>query len=416
MGTPRPLGGRKVQLRVDDHDESKLWLVLKYGGDLTLEGELQAQRLGKEFLREAQSPARRLGKEFFQAGPGGAASSSFRGNPPDEEEGVAFVDEVEGVSENIFRMNPYKLNLQTADDGAQLGTAAVFAKALLGAKGHIAQTAAAYVQRIGIKTGDASHRKHLIASRAQVFEVINSNIEKVSEVVERFDEEPVQTAVRQLMARFGSLYQGFAHVVDILRRVDSDHPVASSPQMEQAVARWVHLADKFGRLPGDLPGISRRAEQAFNVSLLPNLHWSLRYETVNNKQGMEGLFSRETLNDLQETVGLFARIVIPNEFGFTRSDKSRIACHILRPYARMFLDQLLCSSREVDQHHSPITSSAELSASRGVSSSEGGSAGGTVRGGGPLVGEDHGAQDVTKDHEPTAQTSLYTEFTILYVI
>ncbi|CAD7958417.1 unnamed protein product [Amoebophrya sp. A120] len=78
------------------------------------------------------------------------------------------------------------------------------------------------------------------------------------------------------------------------------------------------------------------------VALFPTLHWMLEYDYGKNPGLLEKLLrGKNQATELQRLVrSKLAKILIPQEFGLTRSEKVVIAAQLLKPYLEEFLKKL----------------------------------------------------------------------------
>lgn len=237
------------------------------------------------------------------------------------------------------------------------------------------------VEATTAKSGTGSGRKTaelskllLTENRNALYKIVNSKNSSTEEVLNFFDNSIAQKAIKDLMHRFGSLYNAAVYVTELCQpkadaaeifggaassvniaaeipeggfvsdnnqnnsagadveenerhkqqqqqAKETENP--SSSEFPQVYERWKNMKKKL------LPPKNNR-DRLLDLTVVPTLHWMLHYDLTYNVEALQSLFDEETLTQLRDIVPKLASVIIPQEFGLTIPAKVKIACLLLK--------------------------------------------------------------------------------------
>ena len=70
----------------------------------------------------------------------------------------------------------------------------------------------------------------------------------------------------------------------------------------------------------------KKKEGFYDISKIPDVHYSIRYDILHSKQFVE--INKETCKELLNCVGKLAKFIIPAEFGLTPKEKVTIGLEV----------------------------------------------------------------------------------------
>ncbi|KAK4025447.1 hypothetical protein OUZ56_014515 [Daphnia magna] len=305
---------RKVQLKYqprgrppsgcseeDTHNEPSLLLILKWGGELTPAGRVQAEELGRIF------------RCMYPGGQGNQGLGLLR----------------------LHSTYRHDLKIYASDEGRVQMTAAAFAKGLLALEGELTPILFQMVKSANTNglldnDGEASSLQHMVKSRLQELlqmdRELNANehreinpcgarsIEAALHVIGN----PVQCCVK--------VYELVSKLVEIVR-AKRDDPKTKNGVLYHGET-WELMARRWGKLEKDFKLREDRLE--FDISKIPDIYDCIKYDIQHNQAALKFNHAQE----LYMLVKALADVVIPQEYGLSDQDKLAIGQGICNPLMR----------------------------------------------------------------------------------
>ncbi|KAI9562725.1 hypothetical protein GHT06_010179 [Daphnia sinensis] len=305
---------RKVQLKYqprgrppsgcseeDTHNEPSLLLILKWGGELTPAGRVQAEELGRIF------------RCMYPGGQGNQGLGLLR----------------------LHSTYRHDLKIYASDEGRVQMTAAAFAKGLLALEGELTPILFQMVKSANTNglldnDGEASSLQHMVKSRLQELlqmdrELTANEHREINPCGARSIEaalhvigNPVQCCVK--------VYELVSKLVEIVR-AKRDDPKTKNGVLYHGET-WELMARRWGKLEKDFKLREDRLE--FDISKIPDIYDCIKYDIQHNQAALKFNHAQE----LYMLVKALADVVIPQEYGLTDQDKLAIGQGICNPLMR----------------------------------------------------------------------------------
>ncbi|XP_061518346.1 inositol hexakisphosphate and diphosphoinositol-pentakisphosphate kinase isoform X14 [Anopheles gambiae] len=311
---------RKVQMKYqpkgrprgsssDDADapkEPSLVLILKWGGELTPAGRIQAEELGRIF--RCMYPGGQSRQPGVGEGPGAQGLGLLR-------------------LHSTFR---HDLKIYASDEGRVQMTAAAFAKGLLALEGELTPILVQMVKSAntnGLLDNDCDSSKYQNMAKSRLHELMQIDREFTAEdrdainpgnaisinLAMNFVKNPVQCC-----AQVHSLIRSLMAVVAVKR---------DDPKTRDAVLYHGETWELMGRRWGKIEKDFCTKNKNYDISKIPDIYDCIKYDLQHNQHTLQFDLAEE----LYISAKYLADIVIPQEYGLTMHEKLTIGQGICTP-------------------------------------------------------------------------------------
>ncbi|VDD91712.1 unnamed protein product [Enterobius vermicularis] len=322
---------RKVQLKYlkprelknssdgeEQHQPPALMLILKWGGELTTAGNLQAEALGKLFRTLYPGIRRTDGKSC-----------------PEDTQGLGFL--------RLHSTYRHDLKIYASDEGRVQMTAAAFTKGLLALEGELTPIIMQMVKSAntdGLLDDDFNARecqnelKSYLHSALQVdrewtredYENINpSNLRGINNAME-FIRNP-----KKMCEEIAGYLEKMVDIINWNKQNKTNKTLYLNETFDLAERRWGKELREFRR-------VDKGGEVEFDISKIPDIYDNIKYDMEHNPDlcaDYEGEFERMYL-----CVKNMADIVVPQEYGISEASKISIAQRICTPLLKKIRSDL----------------------------------------------------------------------------
>ncbi|XP_053681984.1 inositol hexakisphosphate and diphosphoinositol-pentakisphosphate kinase 2 isoform X4 [Sabethes cyaneus] len=300
--------------------EPSLVLILKWGGELTPAGRIQAEELGRIFRCMYPGGQSRDGKEGLGA------------------QGLGLLR-----LHSTFR---HDLKIYASDEGRVQMTAAAFAKGLLALEGELTPILVQMVKSAntnGLLDNDCDSSKYQNMAKSRLHELMQ--IDRDFTIEDRIAINPGNAISINLAMDFvknpvkccvhvQSLIQSLLAVVAVKR---------DDPKTREAVLyhgeTWELMGRRWGKIEKDFCTKSKN----FDISKIPDIYDCIKYDLQHNQHTLQF--------DLAEELYIYAKyladIVIPQEYGLTVQEKLTIGQGICTPLLKKIRADLQRNIEEV---------------------------------------------------------------------
>ncbi|XP_074216517.1 inositol hexakisphosphate and diphosphoinositol-pentakisphosphate kinase 2 isoform X4 [Camelus bactrianus] len=332
-----PHGCPKTSSEEEDsrREEPSLLLVLKWGGELTPAGRVQAEELGRAF------------RCMY---PGGQDYAGFPGC-------------------GLLRLHStyrHDLKIYASDEGRVQMTAAAFAKGLLALEGELTPILVQMVKSAnmnGLLDSDSDSLSSCQQRvKARLHEILQKDRDFTAEDYEKLTpsgsisliksmhliKNPVKTCDK-VYSLIQSLTSQIRHRMEDPK--SSDIQLYHSETLELMLRRWSKLEKDFKTKNG-----------RYDISKIPDIYDCIKYDVQHN-----GSLKLENTMELYRLSKALADIVIPQEYGITKAEKLEIAKGYCTPLVRKIRSDLQRTQDDdtVNKLH-PVYSRGVLSPERHV--------------------------------------------------
>ncbi|XP_049727593.1 inositol hexakisphosphate and diphosphoinositol-pentakisphosphate kinase 2 isoform X5 [Loxodonta africana] len=332
-----PHGCPKTSSEEEDsrREEPSLLLVLKWGGELTPAGRVQAEELGRAF------------RCMY---PGGQDYAGFPGC-------------------GLLRLHStyrHDLKIYASDEGRVQMTAAAFAKGLLALEGELTPILVQMVKSAnmnGLLDSDSDSLSSCQQRvKARLHEILQKDRDFTAEDYEKLTpsgsisliksmhliKNPVKTCDK-VYSLIQSLTSQIRHRMEDPK--SSDIQLYHSETLELMLRRWSKLEKDFKTKNG-----------RYDISKIPDIYDCIKYDVQHN-----GSLKLENTMELYRLSKALADIVIPQEYGITKAEKLEIAKGYCTPLVRKIRSDLQRTQDDdtVNKLH-PVYSRGVLSPDRHV--------------------------------------------------
>ncbi|XP_075397453.1 inositol hexakisphosphate and diphosphoinositol-pentakisphosphate kinase 2 isoform X7 [Tenrec ecaudatus] len=333
-----PHGCPKTSSEEEDsrREEPSLLLVLKWGGELTPAGRVQAEELGRAF------------RCMYPGGQG-----DYAGFP-----GCGLL--------RLHSTYRHDLKIYASDEGRVQMTAAAFAKGLLALEGELTPILVQMVKSAnmnGLLDSDSDSLSSCQQRvKARLHEILQKDRDFTAEDYEKltpsgsnsliksmhFIKNPVKTCDK-VYSLIQSLTSQIRHRMEDPK--SSDIQLYHSETLELMLRRWSKLEKDFKTKNG-----------RYDISKIPDIYDCIKYDVQHN-----GSLKLENTMELYRLSKALADIVIPQEYGITKGEKLEIAKGYCTPLVRKIRSDLQRTQDDdtVNKLH-PVYSRGVLSPERHV--------------------------------------------------
>ncbi|XP_075397454.1 inositol hexakisphosphate and diphosphoinositol-pentakisphosphate kinase 2 isoform X8 [Tenrec ecaudatus] len=337
-----PHGCPKTSSEEEDsrREEPSLLLVLKWGGELTPAGRVQAEELGRAF-------------RCMYPGGQGLFSGDYAGFP-----GCGLL--------RLHSTYRHDLKIYASDEGRVQMTAAAFAKGLLALEGELTPILVQMVKSAnmnGLLDSDSDSLSSCQQRvKARLHEILQKDRDFTAEDYEKltpsgsnsliksmhFIKNPVKTCDK-VYSLIQSLTSQIRHRMEDPK--SSDIQLYHSETLELMLRRWSKLEKDFKTKNG-----------RYDISKIPDIYDCIKYDVQHN-----GSLKLENTMELYRLSKALADIVIPQEYGITKGEKLEIAKGYCTPLVRKIRSDLQRTQDDdtVNKLH-PVYSRGVLSPERHV--------------------------------------------------
>ncbi|KAL1771150.1 inositol hexakisphosphate and diphosphoinositol-pentakisphosphate kinase 2 isoform X1 [Sigmodon hispidus] len=333
-----PHGCPKTSSEEEDNrrEEPSLLLVLKWGGELTPAGRVQAEELGRAF------------RCMYPGGQG-----DYAGFP-----GCGLL--------RLHSTYRHDLKIYASDEGRVQMTAAAFAKGLLALEGELTPILVQMVKSAnmnGLLDSDSDSLSSCQQRvKARLHEILQKDRDFTAEDYEKLTpsgsisviksmhliKNPVKTCDK-VYSLIQSLTSQIRHRMEDPK--SSDIQLYHSETLELMLRRWSKLEKDFKTKNG-----------RYDISKIPDIYDCIKYDVQHN-----GSLKLEDTMELYRLSKALADIVIPQEYGITKAEKLEIAKGYCTPLVRKIRSDLQRTQDDdtVNKLH-PVYSRGVLSPERHV--------------------------------------------------
>ncbi|KAL7046209.1 hypothetical protein ACKWTF_002513 [Chironomus riparius] len=301
--------GKPKESSGDENPESQsasLMLIVKYGGELTPAGRVQAEELGKMF-------------RCMYPGSAGTDSSS-------EECGLGLLR-----LHSTFR---HDLKIYASDEGRVQMTAAAFAKGLLALEGELTPILVQMVKSAntnGLLDNDCESSKYQNLAKFKLHQLLQINRELSDE--ERSKINPCNaTSLNQALNFVKNPYKCCEHVLKLIQNLvelvdikKEDSKTKDSLLYHQE--SWDLMRRRWGKIEKDF---YNKNSCVYDISKIPEIYDAIKYDYCHNQHTLQFPEAEE----LYVYSKNLADIVIPQEYGLSAEEKLTIGTGICTPLLR----------------------------------------------------------------------------------
>ncbi|XP_067425148.1 inositol hexakisphosphate and diphosphoinositol-pentakisphosphate kinase 2 isoform X8 [Emydura macquarii macquarii] len=306
-----PHGCQKTSSEEEDNrrEEPSLLLVLKWGGELTPAGRVQAEELGRAF------------RCMYPGGQG-----DYAGFP-----GCGLL--------RLHSTYRHDLKIYASDEGRVQMTAAAFAKGLLALEGELTPILVQMVKSAnmnGLLDSDSdslSSCQHRV--KARLHEILQRDREFTPEDYEKLTPSgsislmKSMKVIRNPVRTCDKVYSLIQSLTSQIRQrmedpKSTDIQLYHSETLELMLRRWAKLEKDFKTKNG-----------RYDISKIPDIYDCIKYDVQHN-----GSLKLENTMELYRLSKALADIVIPQEYGISKAEKLEIAKGYCTPLVRKIRSDL----------------------------------------------------------------------------
>ncbi|XP_052857542.1 inositol hexakisphosphate and diphosphoinositol-pentakisphosphate kinase isoform X17 [Drosophila gunungcola] len=314
-----PINKSEANLAADQPVEPSLVLILKWGGELTPAGRIQAEELGRIF------------RCMY---PGGQGRSDYSGT-----QGLGLLR-----LHSTFR---HDLKIYASDEGRVQMTAAAFAKGLLALEGELTPILVQMVKSAntnGLLDNDCDSSKYQNLAKGRLHELMQNDREFSKEDRELIN--PCNSkSITQALDFVKNPVDCCHHVHQLIREllhiisIKKDDPKTKDAILYHGET-WDLMRCRWEKIEKDFSTKSK----LFDISKIPDIYDCIKYDLQHNQHTLQ--------YDQAEELYIYAKnladIVIPQEYGLTPQEKLAIGQGICSPLLRKIKGDLQRNIDEVE--------------------------------------------------------------------
>ncbi|XP_058063906.1 inositol hexakisphosphate and diphosphoinositol-pentakisphosphate kinase [Anopheles bellator] len=307
--------------------EPSLVLILKWGGELTPAGRIQAEEMGRIF--RCMYPGGQSRQPGVSEGPGTQGLGLLR-------------------LHSTFR---HDLKIYASDEGRVQMTAAAFAKGLLALEGELTPILVQMVKSAntnGLLDNDCDSSKYQNMAKSRLHELMQTDREFTAE--DRSAINPGNAISINLAMNFvKNPVQCCSHVHSLIRSlmavvaVKRDDPKTRDATLYHGET-WELMGRRWGKIEKDFCTKSK----SYDISKIPDIYDCIKYDLQHNQHTLQFDLAEE----LYISAKYLADIVIPQEYGLTMHEKLTIGQGICTPLLKKIRADLQRNIEEVGGNES----------------------------------------------------------------
>ncbi|CAL7933411.1 unnamed protein product [Xylocopa violacea] len=336
----QPRGRPRGSSSDDDRlGEPSLVLILKWGGELTPAGRIQAEELGRIF------------RCMYPGGQGRHLSGDYAGA-----QGLGLLR-----LHSTFR---HDLKIYASDEGRVQMTAAAFAKGLLALEGELTPILVQMVKSAntnGLLDNDCDSSKYQNMVKTRLHELLQQDREFTREDREQINPGNA-LSINAAMDFVKNPVRCCQHVHTLIQKLmDIVRIKKDDPKTKDAILyhgeTWELMGRRWGKIEKDFCTKNKR----FDISKIPDIYDCIKYDLQHNNHTLQF----EHAEELYIYSKYLADIVIPQEYGLTVQEKLTIGQGICTPLLKKIRADL---QRNIEESGEETVNRLNPRYSHGVSS------------------------------------------------
>uniref|UniRef100_A0A0N5CB37 Inositol hexakisphosphate and diphosphoinositol-pentakisphosphate kinase n=1 Tax=Strongyloides papillosus TaxID=174720 RepID=A0A0N5CB37_STREA len=309
-----------------DRTQPTLLLILKWGGELTTAGVLQAEALGKLFRTLYPGIRRTDGKDC-----------------PEDTQGLGFL--------RLHSTYRHDLKIYASDEGRVQSTAAAFAKGLLALEGELTPIMMQMVKSSntdGLLNDDFNAREFQNELKGYLHSILQVDRDFTQEDYEKLN----PNNLRSINHAMEFIKNPFKMCVEIAGYVERMCNIIKSNKLRNPTKSlylnesWNLAERRWGKELTEFRKINKEGGIEFDISKIPDIYDNIKYDMEHNPDlcvNNEGEFERMYL-----CVKNMADIVVPQEYGISEESKIKIGQRICSPLAAKLRNDLIRCTESID--------------------------------------------------------------------
>jgi inositol hexakisphosphate/diphosphoinositol-pentakisphosphate kinase len=290
---------------VDKPAEPSLVLILKWGGELTPAGRIQAEELGRIF------------RCMYPGGQGRHLAGEYAGA-----QGLGLLR-----LHSTFR---HDLKIYASDEGRVQMTAAAFAKGLLALEGELTPILVQMVKSAntnGLLDNDCDSSKYQNMCKARLHELMQLDRDFSQEDREKIN--PCNSSsITDALDFVKNPVKCCKHVHELIKSLMEIVQVKKEdPKTKDAILYHGETWELMGRRWGKIEKDFYTKNKIFDISKIPDIYDCIKYDLQHNQHTLQF----EQAEELYIYAKYLADIVIPQEYGLTAQEKLTIGQGICTP-------------------------------------------------------------------------------------
>ncbi|XP_063908216.1 inositol hexakisphosphate and diphosphoinositol-pentakisphosphate kinase 2-like isoform X14 [Zophobas morio] len=290
---------------VDKPAEPSLVLILKWGGELTPAGRIQAEELGRIF------------RCMYPGGQGRHLAGEYAGA-----QGLGLLR-----LHSTFR---HDLKIYASDEGRVQMTAAAFAKGLLALEGELTPILVQMVKSAntnGLLDNDCDSSKYQNMCKARLHELMQLDRDFSQEDRDKIN--PCNSSsITDALDFVKNPVKCCKHVHELIKSLmEIVHVKKEDPKTKDAILYHGETWELMGRRWGKIEKDFYTKNKIFDISKIPDIYDCIKYDLQHNQHTLQF----EHAEELYIYAKYLADIVIPQEYGLTAQEKLTIGQGICTP-------------------------------------------------------------------------------------
>ncbi|XP_069692584.1 inositol hexakisphosphate and diphosphoinositol-pentakisphosphate kinase isoform X3 [Periplaneta americana] len=323
----------------DAPKEPSLVLILKWGGELTPAGRIQAEELGRIF------------RCMYPGGQGRHLSGEYAGT-----QGLGLLR-----LHSTFR---HDLKIYASDEGRVQMTAAAFAKGLLALEGELTPILVQMVKSAntnGLLDNDCDSSKYQNMAKSRLHELMQQDRDFTAEDRDKINPGNA-LSIATALDFVKNPVKCCEHVQDLIQRLMNIVRVKKDDsKTKDAVLYHGETWELMGRRWGKIEKDFCTKNKTFDISKIPDIYDCIKYDLQHNQHTLQF----EQAEELYIYAKYLADIVIPQEYGLTVQEKLTIGQGICTPLLKKIRADL---QRNIEESGEETVNRLNPRYSHGVSS------------------------------------------------